>query len=156
MRRVLTGIAVVGLIALLPRAEAQPSGEVAFTPPAPETSPESSGEVGIASWYGEAFDGNPTANGETYDMNGFTAAHPSLPLGTKVRVTNLRNGRSMVLRVNDRGPYIAGRRIDVSKAAAYRLGFMASGLAMVDIKVVPRPKAQAPAEAPRPLPTGGD
>src|SRR5258706_2120692 len=71
-------------------------------------------QVGKASWYGKKFDGRSTASGETYDMFQLTAAHPTLPLGTVVRVTNLRNGQSVVVRINDRGPVIAGRIIDLS------------------------------------------
>ncbi len=88
-------------------------------------------QVGIASWYGEYFQGRPTASGEPYDMHDFTAAHPSLPLGTFVKVTNLRNGKAVVLRVNDRGPVVAGRIIDVSYNAALALGFKARGLQKV-------------------------
>src|SRR5437763_4346688 len=71
-------------------------------------------EVGTASWYGEYFQGRETASGEPFDMQALTAAHPSLPLGSFVRVTNLRNGRSVVVRINDRGPVVEGRIIDVS------------------------------------------
>lgn len=88
-------------------------------------------QVGIASWYGEYFQGRPTASGEPYDMRDFTAAHPSLPLGTFVKVTNLRNGKAVVLRINDRGPVVAGRIIDVSYNAALALGFKARGLQKV-------------------------
>ena len=79
--------------------------------------------VGISSWYGERFHGRTTANGETYDMFGATAAHPSLPLGSVVRVTCLRTGKSRIVRINDRGPYIEGREIDVSYEVARWLGF---------------------------------
>ena len=88
-------------------------------------------QVGIASWYGEYFQGRPTASGEPYDMRDFTAAHPSLPLGTFIKVTNLRNGKAVVLRINDRGPVVAGRIIDVSYNAALALGFKARGLQKV-------------------------
>ncbi len=95
---------------------------------------------GLASWYGKECQGNSTASGECYNMNGLTAAHLTLPLGTKVRVTNLRNKRSVILRINDRGPYFGGRLLDVSKAAAIRLDFLASGKAPVKIDVVSMPK----------------
>ncbi len=144
MKRLLIGFAAVALIALSARTEARPANETESPPLGSLTPPAASGEVGIASWYGEDFDGNPTASGEVYDMNGLTAAHPSLPLGTKVKVTNLRNKRSTILRVNDRGPYVQGRLIDVSKAAAYSMGFMASGLALVEVKVVRYPKGRTP------------
>ncbi len=88
-------------------------------------------QVGTASWYGEQFQGKPTASGEPYDMRDFTAAHPSLPLGTYVRVTNLRNGRAVIVRINDRGPVVDGRIIDVSYNAARALGFRQRGLQRV-------------------------
>jgi rare lipoprotein A len=93
-------------------------------------------ETGIASWYGDAFHGKSTANGELYDMNGLTAAHRTLPLPSVVRVTNLENGRAMNLRVNDRGPFAHGRIIDVSRRAAQLLGFEQQGTARVRVEVV--------------------
>jgi rare lipoprotein A len=90
--------------------------------------------VGVASWYGASYDGRPTANGETYDMHALTAAHPTLQLPSVVRVTNLENGRSLVLRVNDRGPFIKDRLIDLSLAAARELGFEEQGLAEVHVQ----------------------
>lgn len=90
--------------------------------------------VGVASWYGRAYHGRLTANGELFDMNAFTAAHPTLPLPSLVEVTNLANGRSMVLRVNDRGPFIKNRVIDLSRAAARALGFERQGLARVHVR----------------------
>src|SRR2546428_6689332 len=75
-------------------------------------------QVGVASWYGPGFHGNRTANGEIYDQYELTAAHPSLPLGTRVMVTNLENGRAVQVRINDRGPFVGGRAIDLSYAAA--------------------------------------
>jgi rare lipoprotein A len=93
-------------------------------------------EEGLASWYGERFHDRPTASGERFDAEAMTMAHPSLPFGTRVKVTNLRNGRSVVLRVNDRGPY-SGRRIaDLSQAAAADLGMMRRGVARVRLEVV--------------------
>ena len=91
---------------------------------------------GRASWYGPGFHGRKTASGERFNMNAMTAAHRSLPFGTKVRVTNKRNGRSVVVRINDRGPYSGGRILDVSKAAASRLGLIATGTAPVTLRVV--------------------
>lgn len=93
-------------------------------------------EVGYASFYAHRFHGRATAYGETYDENALTAAHPSLPPGTRVRVTNLANGRSVVLRINDRGPWTKNRLIDVSYAAAQELRFVRQGLARVRIEVV--------------------
>jgi len=91
-------------------------------------------KVGVASWYGSAFHGRPTANGEIFDMYEITAAHPTLPLPSLVRVTNLENGRSLVLRVNDRGPFVDNRLIDLSKGAARELGFERKGLAKVRVE----------------------
>src|ERR1700757_3034244 len=79
-------------------------------------------QVGVASWYGPGFHGNRTANGEIYDQYELTAAHPSLPLGSRVMVTNLTNGRSVEVRINDRGPFVDGRAIDLSYAAARTIG----------------------------------
>ena len=88
-------------------------------------------QVGTASWYGEHFQGKQTASGEPFDMRDFTAAHPSLPLGTYVKVTNLRNGKAVVVRINDRGPVVDGRIIDVSFNAARALGFRERGVQTV-------------------------
>jgi len=93
-------------------------------------------ERGIASWYGRPFHGRQTANGEIYDMNRLSCAHKTLPLGTVVRVTNLANGTSLDLRVNDRGPYVHGRIVDCSRAAARRLGFFDAGTVPVKLQVV--------------------
>jgi rare lipoprotein A len=90
-------------------------------------------ETGVASWYGEDYDGLYTANGEVYDMEALTAAHPTLPLPSIVRVTNLANGRTLALRVNDRGPFVHDRLIDLSWAAARELGFERQGLATVEV-----------------------
>tara|TARA_R110002167_G_scaffold82274_8_gene224507 strand:- start:1232 stop:2218 length:987 start_codon:yes stop_codon:yes gene_type:complete len=93
-------------------------------------------ETGIASWYGSDFHGKDTANGETYDMNDLTAAHRTLPLPSFVRVVNLENGRSIVLRVNDRGPFAKGRIIDVSRRGAQLLGFKDQGTARVRVQIL--------------------
>jgi len=97
-------------------------------------------QVGTASWYGEDFEGKPTASGEPYNMYELTAAHPSLPLGTFVRVTNLRNRRAVVVRINDRGPVVEGRIIDLSYSAAKVLNFQSQGIQRVRLDVVPPPK----------------
>lgn len=94
-------------------------------------------QVGTASWYGEDFDGKPTASGEPYDMYDLTAAHPSLPLGTLVKVTNLKNRRAIVVRINDRGPIVPGRIIDVSYEAARALRFDGHGLERVRLDLLP-------------------
>lgn len=93
---------------------------------------------GLASWYGEAFHGRLTANGEVYDMNAISAAHPTLPIPSHVRVTNLRNGRSIVARVNDRGPFHENRVIDVSARTAKLLGFRSRGVTRVRVEYVGR------------------
>jgi rare lipoprotein A len=95
-------------------------------PPAPAVY-----EQGIASWYGPGFEGRPTASGEPFDPGALTAAHPRLPFGTRVRVVNVGNAREVVVRINDRGPFTAGRIIDVSRAAAEALGFLRAGTATV-------------------------
>ena len=97
---------------------------------------DASSYQGRASWYGPGFHGRKTASGERFNMNAYTAAHRSLPFGTKVRVTNKRNGRSVVVRINDRGAYSGGRILDVSKAAASRLGLVATGTAPVTLQVL--------------------
>lgn len=96
-------------------------------------------QVGKASWYGKRFHGRKTANGESYNMFQLTAAHRSLPMGSWVKVTNLRNGRSVVVRINDRGPFIDTRVIDTSYMAAQHLGFRENGLVRVRLDLVPAP-----------------
>jgi rare lipoprotein A len=102
-------------------------------------------QVGTASWYGEDFEGKQTASGEPYDMYDMTAAHLTLPLGSYVRVTNLHNGRAVVVRVNDRGPIVPGRIIDVSYSAAQALQFKDKGLQRVRLDLVhPKTVARQP------------
>ncbi|MBV7266765.1 septal ring lytic transglycosylase RlpA family protein [Erythrobacter sp. WH131] len=91
---------------------------------------------GVASFYGRRFHGRRTANGERFDMNAMTAAHKTLPFGTKVRVTNPSNGRSVIVRINDRGPFTRGRTIDLSRAAAREIGMIARGHARVELDIV--------------------
>ena len=91
---------------------------------------------GSASWYGPGFHGRKTANGERYDMHALTAAHRSLPFGTKVRVTNRTNGRAVVVRINDRGPYAGGRVIDLSRGAAQAVSMMDAGVVPVNLEVL--------------------
>lgn len=95
-------------------------------------------ETGLASWYGEDFHGKNTANGETYDMNAVSGAHKTLPLPSMVRVTNLGNGRMLNVRINDRGPFSAGRIIDLSRRSAQLLDFEKAGTAMVRVEILPR------------------
>lgn len=104
----------------------------------PEESVERDLGTGVASYYGRKFHGRRTANGERFDMNAMTAAHKTLPFGTQVRVTNPRNGRSVTVRINDRGPFIRGRTIDLSRAAAERLGMISTGHAQVELDVLAR------------------
>lgn len=91
---------------------------------------------GGASWYGPGFHGRLTANGETFNSNHLTAAHRTLPFGTRLRVTNLNNGRTVVVRINDRGPFIKGRIIDLSAAAARQIRMIESGVASVKVEVI--------------------
>jgi len=122
---------------------------------------------GRASWYGRKFHGKPTSNGERYDMYGMTAAHPTLPIPSYVRVTRISTGKSVVLRVNDRGPFLGGRVIDLSYVAAYKLGVLAPGSADVVVERImpddirnwriaataPSPAAVQPPVQAQPLPT---
>lgn len=105
-------------------------------------------QTGQASWYGPGFHGKKTSNGEIFNMNGLSAAHRTLPLGTQVRVTNTTNGKSVVVRVNDRGPFHGNRVIDLSKGAAAQLGFVNNGMASVKIETLHgKPVLTAPAQA---------
>ncbi len=99
-------------------------------------------QQGIASWYGRKFHGRKTSNGETYDMYAMTAAHKTLPLGVHVRVTRLDDGRSVVVRVNDRGPFVAGRVIDLSFSAARTLGMVDSGTTRVKVDALGYPETK--------------
>jgi rare lipoprotein A len=106
---------------------------------------------GMASWYGKRYHGQPTSSGELYDMYAMTAAHPTLPIPSFARVTNLRNARSVVVRINDRGPFHGDRLIDLSYAAAYKLGIVASGHDLVEVEAVVSADAQQ-----TPGPASGD
>jgi len=124
--------------------------QAASAQPIPGTSGESFRQEGIASWYGTQFDGRPTASGEIFDSTQFTAAHPTLPFGTLLLVTNRNNNRQVSVRVNDRGPFVAGRIVDVSHAAAEYLGMVATGTAPVVIETTPGPGQAQPQPQPRP------
>lgn len=125
------GLALILLLAL---------GACAGRRPPPDASVEPGwSQEGVASWYGPRFHGRSTASGESFDMEAMTAAHPTLPLGTRVRVTVLETGRRTVLRVNDRGPFVDDRILDVSRAAARMLGFLQEGTARVRVEVVEGP-----------------
>jgi rare lipoprotein A len=115
---------------------------------------------GDATWYGRRYHGKPTSSGEIYDMYAMTAAHPTLPIPSYARVTNLANGKSVIVRINDRGPFIADRLIDLSYTAAYKLGLVANGSGLVEVETIlpgdplPATVAKAPKveEAPKPPP----
>ena len=139
MRKLVMGCAVAGLIVLSPKSEARPPTYRGPLPVIHQVRPK--GEVGMASWYGIERQGKPTASGEMFDKDRLTAAHRKLPLGTMIRVTNLQNLESTLLRINDRGPGIGGRVIDVSWAAAKELGFLSAGLARVEVDVVSYPQS---------------
>jgi rare lipoprotein A len=149
MRRSMAhGLMVAVLIVGLGAAQGPNNSEASSTPNSPTkpTIRKQAGkslpyQVGTASWYGEYFEGKPTASGEDYEMYDMTAAHPSLPLGTYVRVTNLRNGRAVVVKVNDRGPVVPGRIIDLSYGAARVLKFEQRGLQRVRLDLV-KPKTR--------------
>src|SRR5881628_878426 len=108
-------------------------------------------QVGVASWYGPGFHGNRTANGEIYDQYELTAAHPSLPLGTRAMVTNLTNGRAVEVRINDRGPFVGGRAIDLSYAAARTIGMVGPGTVRVRVEVLGSATLVAAAPAATPV-----
>jgi peptidoglycan lytic transglycosylase len=130
------GCAVAALVALSARSEAR-SPEIKVLQI--KTTVASKTQFGVASWYGPRFQGLPTASGEPFDMEAMTCAHRKLPLGTRIKVTNLLNARSLVLEVTDRGPWVGDRVIDVSMGAAKRLGFLGAGLTPVRIQVMSYP-----------------
>ncbi len=103
---------------------------------------------GTASWYGRKFHGQRTWSGEIYDMYAMSAAHPTLPVPSYARVTNLQNGKSAVVRINDRGPFSSGRMMDLSFAAAYKLGFAESGIAAVEVEAIVLAESAPPMESP--------
>ena len=109
---------------------------------------------GIASWYGRRYHGKRTSSGEVYDMYGMTAAHTTLPIPSYARVTNVANGRSVIVRINDRGPFVDDRLIDLSYTAAHRLGVLAGGRALVEVETI-IPGAPDATAADSPLPAGG-
>ena len=149
-RRIAYGLMIGVVIIGLRAAQGPNNSEASSAPPSPaETKPEirkqvgkgQPYQVGTASWYGEDFEGKPTASGEDYDMYDMTAAHPTLPLGSYVRVTNLHNGKAVVVKVNDRGPIVPGRIIDLSYGAAQALEFEHKGLQRVRLDLV-KPRTQ--------------
>jgi rare lipoprotein A len=147
-RRMAHGLMIALLIVGLGAAQGPNNSEASSTPISPtkskpkirkQASKNQPYQIGTASWYGEYFEGKPTASGEDYDMYDMTAAHPTLPLGSYVRVTNLRNGRVVVVKVNDRGPIVPGRIIDLSYGAARVLQFEERGLQKVRLDLVKPP-----------------
>ena len=147
-RRIAHGLALCFMVASLGAAQGPNISEAAAAPirSVPTTTrsrtqanKQKPYQVGTASWYGESFEGKPTASGEPYDMYDMTAAHLTLPLGSYVKVTNLHNGHSVIVRVNDRGPIVPGRIIDVSYGAAQALHFRSKGLQRVRLDLVQRP-----------------
>ena len=149
-RRIAQGLAIAVLVSLgvaqgpnrseSAKSEAAVERSVRHVVIPPALSGTRAFEVGTASWYGQDFEGKPTASGEPYNMFELTAAHPSLPLGTMVKVTNLRNRKAVVVRINDRGPVVDGRIIDVSYSAARVLNFQSRGVQRVRLDVVPARK----------------
>lgn len=127
------------------RAPVPPPAQPSPTAPAPPIAaqPGQYVEEGIASWYGAPFNGHRTSNGEIYDMRGFTAAHRTLPFGTVVRVTNLQNGLQTEVRINDRGPFVSNRVIDLSLSAAQSLQMVGPGTARVRIELLSGPNPAA-------------
>jgi rare lipoprotein A len=123
----------------LPEGVAVPAHAVnieTFDPPVEERASTRAIGGGLASYYGRKFNGRRTASGERFDMTALTAAHKTLPFGTRVKVTNTRTGKSVVVKINDRGPFVRGRVIDVSRAAAERIGLISSGHAPVELEVI--------------------
>jgi len=146
LRRVMGNAAPLQQIAGRPIEEARSEHRVKVAPKHP-SEPVMFRMDGWASWYGPGFDGATSANGEVFDQYALTAAHRDLPFDTLVRVTNLDNGRSVVVRINDRGPFIPGRDIDLSAGAAEEIGMMASGTAPVSIEVLGSPESAMPSAA---------
>jgi rare lipoprotein A len=136
---------LASILTACPSVVQRPAASRADTP-AP--APEQEVETGMAAWYGDRYHGRKTASGERFDKNALTAAHRTLPFGTVVQVKNLSNGRTVEVRINDRGPF--GRKtriIDVSRAAARALDMERAGVVEVEVRVVRRPGAAGPAEA---------
>ncbi|HEY4242622.1 MAG TPA: septal ring lytic transglycosylase RlpA family protein [Kofleriaceae bacterium] len=135
-KRLLRRIAITAVVLLSACASPQKSSA--------RTAHTGNVQYGNATWYGKEAQGGPTASGERFDRHQYTAAHRTLPLGTIVKVTNQRNGRSIEVRINDRGPYAKGRVIDLSEAAARVLGMIDAGVVPVEIEVVTRPGPRPP------------
>jgi rare lipoprotein A len=119
----------------------------ARVPVPPAAAPIGWSETGVASWYGIPYDGRRAASGEIFDMRALTAAHRTLPFNTWLEVTNLDNGKRVDVRINDRGPFVGGRIIDLSMGAADRIGMVGAGLAKVRLKVIEPPPGWSNADA---------
>jgi rare lipoprotein A len=131
------GLALASLaLGLVGCATARPGSPAATQSPITAHPDAGKRIAGLASWYGERHQGRRTASGEAYDMNKLTAAHRTFPFGTRLRVTNVENGRSVVVRVNDRGPHVDGRILDLSRQAATTLGMIDAGVARVEAVVL--------------------
>ncbi len=150
MRNLVMGCAVAAFVALSARSEARPPELKILEAP---SSSVTRSQFGVASWYGPECQGNLTASGALYNMHALTCAHPELPFGTEIKVTNLLNDRSLVLKVNDRGPTVPNRILDVSMGAAKRLGFLRAGLTPVRIQVMSFPDGYLASRAPLTIPT---
>jgi rare lipoprotein A len=138
LRRLIGNAQPISQIANLPFPASSPLGIGLPQLPKVNFQPVLASFRGIASFYGDGFDGNKTASGQRYNRYAMTAAHRSLPFGTRVRVTNMRNGRSVIVRINDRGPFIRGRVIDLSVGAARVIGMIGRGIAPVKVEVIGR------------------
>ncbi len=136
-RRAIQGAVALGTVVLLavPAGAPMVSPDL-FVPPPPAPEPLHTPEIGVATWYGHTFHGLTTASGEPFDMYSLTAAHRRFPFGSLVRVTNLKNRRSVVVRINDRGPWIRSLAIDLSYAAAEHLGMTERGRARVALEPI--------------------
>jgi len=131
---------IFGACATIPTPRGQVSAQAKGGPvPPPSAAGTGVTEVGLASWYGREHHGKRTASGEPFDMEALTAAHRSLPFGTWVRVTHLPTGQTVTVRINDRGPWVGGRVIDLSRRAAQALGILGAGVARVRLEVVRSP-----------------
>ena len=150
----LTGCATGPALVKAPSEMPVPQPAPAPTP-APKAEPRPAETSGTASWYGKAHHGQPTASGETYDMHALTAAHRSLPLGTRVLVTNVKNDRTVEVRINDRGPFVRGRILDLSYAAARELGSLSDGAFRVKLRVLEEPAGARASSSPPAKPAAG-
>ncbi len=145
MRNLVIGCAMAAMVALSARSEASPPQLKMLEAP---SAAAIGSQTGVASWYGPDCQGNPTASGALFNQQALTCAHRELPLGTKIKVTNLRNDRTLILKVNDRGPVPRTRILDVSMGAAKRLGFLRAGLTSVRIQVLSYPRHYLNLQAP--------